>query len=71
MEMLTLSHAAKHFGEKQVLLDVSFSVPEHTVFGFVGQNGAGKTTAMKMILGLLTVSSGDIMVNGIDRKSVV
>ncbi len=64
MEMLTLSHAAKHFGEKQVLLDVSFSVPEHTVFGFVGQNGAGKTTAMKMILGLLTVSSGDIMVNG-------
>lgn len=65
MEMLTLSHAAKHFGEKQVLLDVSFSVPEHTVFGFVGQNGAGKTTAMKMILGLLTVSSGDIMVNGI------
>lgn len=40
MEMLTLSHVEKHFGEKQVLRDVSFSVPEHTVFGFVGQNGA-------------------------------
>ena len=59
MEMLTLSHVAKNFGEKQVLRDVSFSVPEHTVFGFVGQNGAGKTTAMKMILGPLTISSGD------------
>lgn len=64
MEMLTLSHVAKNFGEKQVLLDVSFSVPEHTVFGFVGQNGAGKTTAMKMILGLLTISGGEITLNG-------
>lgn len=64
MDMLTLSHVAKRFGEKQVLRDVSFSVPEHTVFGFVGQNGAGKTTAMKLILGLLTSDSGEITVNG-------
>ena len=64
MEMLTLSHIAKRFGEKQVLRDVSFSVPEHTVYGFVGQNGAGKTTAMKLILGLLASDSGEILVNG-------
>lgn len=64
MKMLSLSHVAKNFGEKQVLRDVSFSVPEHTVFGFVGQNGAGKTTAMKMILGLLPVNSGEITVDG-------
>lgn len=64
MEMLSLSHVAKNFGEKQVLRDVSFSVPEHTVFGFVGQNGAGKTTAMKLTLGLLAVSGGEITVNG-------
>ena len=64
MDMLTLSHVAKNFGEKQVLRDVSFAVPEHTVFGFVGQNGAGKTTAMKMILGLLAVSGGEIRVEG-------
>lgn len=64
MDMLTLSHIAKRFGEKQVLRDVSFSVLEHTVFGFVGQNGAGKTTAMKLILGLLTSDSGEISVNG-------
>ena len=35
MDMLTLSHVAKHFGEKQVLKDVCLHVPEHTVFGFV------------------------------------
>lgn len=64
MDMLTLTHVAKNFGEKQVLRDVSFAVPEHTVFGFVGQNGAGKTTAMKLILGLLTISEGEIMVDG-------
>lgn len=64
MNMLTLTHVAKNFGEKQVLRDVSFAVPEHTVFGFVGPNGAGKTTAMKLILGLLTISEGEIMVDG-------
>ncbi len=64
MGMLTLTHIAKKFGEKQVLRDVSFSVPEHTVFGFVGQNGAGKTTAMKLILGLLASDGGEIFVNG-------
>ncbi|MCM1118622.1 MAG: ABC transporter ATP-binding protein [bacterium] len=63
MDMLTLSHVAKRFGEKQVLRDVSFSVPEHTVYGFVGQNGAGKTTAMRLILGLLTADGGEIFVN--------
>lgn len=64
MEMLSLSHVEKHFGEKQVLQDVTFSVPEHTVFGFVGQNGAGKTTAMRLILGLLSTDRGEIFVNG-------
>ncbi len=64
MDMLSLSHVEKHFGEKEVLRDVTFSIPEHTVFGFVGPNGAGKTTTMRMILGLLPLSGGEILVNG-------
>lgn len=64
MDMLTLRHVKKRFGEKQVLRDVTFSVPEHTIFGFVGQNGAGKTTTMKMILGLLEPEGGEIKVCG-------
>ena len=64
MDMLTLSNVKKRFGNKPVLENVTFSVPEHTVFGFVGQNGAGKTTTMKIILGLLEADRGEITVNG-------
>lgn len=64
MEMLVLSNVEKRFGTKYVLKDVNFSVPEHTVFGFVGQNGAGKTTTMKLVLGLLASDGGSILVNG-------
>lgn len=64
MEMLTVSHVCKRFGEKQVLSDLSFSVPDGSIFGFVGQNGAGKTTTMKMILGLIAADSGKIGING-------
>lgn len=64
MDMLTLSHVSKSFGSKKIIDDLSFTVPEHCVYGFIGQNGAGKTTTMKMILGLLQTDSGTIKVNG-------
>ncbi|MDO3410341.1 ABC transporter ATP-binding protein [Saccharibacillus sp. CPCC 101409] len=64
MDMLTVSHVSKSFGENRVVDDLSFSVAEHTIFGFIGQNGAGKTTTMNMILGLLKAESGEIRVNG-------
>lgn len=62
--MLSINHISKRFGDKAVLKDVSFTVPENSIFGFVGQNGAGKTTTMKMILGLLEIDDGEIYVNG-------
>ncbi|MDO5409827.1 MAG: ABC transporter ATP-binding protein [Lachnospiraceae bacterium] len=64
MDILEISHIAKTFGNKKVIDDLSFSVPEHSVFGFIGQNGAGKTTTMKMVLGLLESDKGEIYVNG-------
>lgn len=64
MEMLTLSHVSKSFGTNKIIDDLSFSVPEHSVFGFIGKNGAGKTTTMKMILGLVKTDGGEILVNG-------
>ena len=51
MSILTITDLYKSFGEKQVLRGVSLSVPTGSIFGFVGRNGAGKTTAMKAILG--------------------
>ena len=62
MDILTLNKVSKSFGEKKVLKDISFSVPEGSIFGFIGQNGAGKTTTMKMILGLLKIDQGEIRV---------
>lgn len=64
MDILNISHITKTFGTNKVIDDLSFSVPEHSVFGFIGRNGAGKTTTMKMILGLLKPDSGEIFVNG-------
>ena len=64
MEMLTLSHVCKKFGSNRIIDDLSFQVPEHTIYGFIGQNGAGKTTTMKMVLGLYKADAGAIYVNG-------
>lgn len=64
MDILKISDVSKAFGANPVLDHLSLSVPEHSVFGFIGQNGAGKTTTMKMILGLLKADSGEILVNG-------
>lgn len=64
MDMLRIINLKKSFGDKEVLTGLDLSVPEHSVFGFVGKNGAGKTTTMKMILGLLKPDSGEIFISG-------
>ncbi len=64
MDMLCVTDLYKHFGEKQVLNGLNLSVPEHSIYGFIGKNGSGKTTTMKAVLGLLTVDSGTITVCG-------
>lgn len=64
MDMLRITELYKSFGSKKVLNGLSLSVPEHSVYGFIGKNGAGKTTTMKMVLGLLRADSGEITVNG-------
>ncbi len=64
MNILELNRVDKRFGSREVLKGLSFSVPEHTIYGFIGENGAGKTTTMKLILGLLPLDGGEIRVCG-------
>ncbi|EFR31399.1 ABC transporter ATP-binding protein [Eremococcus coleocola] len=64
MDILELTNIHKAFGEKIILDDISLSVPENSIFGFIGKNGAGKTTTMKLILGLLKAERGQIKVAG-------
>ncbi|HJF87660.1 MAG TPA: ABC transporter ATP-binding protein [Companilactobacillus farciminis] len=63
MSILELHNVKKSFGDKEIIKELDFSVPEGSIFGFVGENGAGKTTTMRMILGLETIDSGYIKVN--------
>ncbi len=64
MDVLTIQSLKKRFGSKQVLCGLDLSVPEHSIFGFIGKNGAGKTTTMKAVLGLLKPEAGEIRVMG-------
>jgi len=64
MEMLRITGLHKRFGDKTVLDGLDLTVPEHSIFGFVGKNGAGKTTTMKTVLGLVKADAGRILVDG-------
>jgi len=64
MDVLSIHDLHKSFGSREVLTGLEMSVPEHSIYGFVGQNGAGKTTTMKIVLGLLKANSGEISVCG-------
>lgn len=64
MDVLAIQNLKKNFGSKEVLCGIDLSVPEHSIYGFIGKNGAGKTTTMKAILGLLKPDSGEVYVMG-------
>lgn len=59
----------KAFGAHQVIKGLSLAVPEHSIFAFIGNNGEGKSTVIRMITGLLRADSGDIEVLGMDVRS--
>ena len=64
MEALKIENLHKSFGTNKIINGLSMSIPENTIFGFLGKNGAGKTTTMKMILGFLKKDEGSIEVFG-------
>ena len=70
--MLELQHVSKHYGERVALDDVSFTVGDGRMTGFVGGNGAGKTTAMRIILGVLNADpgAGSVSIDGAPLTAV-
>ena len=66
--VLELKNVSKAFGKRQVLKDISLEVKEGEIYGFLGPNGSGKTTTIKMILRLIDNDEGTIIVNGYDNK---
>ena len=62
--MLEVKNLTKQYGEKVVVNDLSFSISEPGVYALLGTNGAGKTTSIRMILGMLAKNGGEVLWNG-------
>lgn len=64
MNLITIKNLNKSYGKNHVLKDIDLEVPSGKIIGLLGKNGTGKTTLIKLINGLLTPSSGEILING-------
>ena len=61
MELLEIKNLYKNYGEKQVLNNITLTVPRGKIIGLLGKNGTGKTTLIKSINKLLTPTEGEII----------
>lgn len=68
--LLEVKHLKKQFKNRVVVKDVSFNVRSNEVIGLLGPNGAGKTTSFYMVAGLLASDGGDILLDGVNIKSL-
>jgi ABC-type multidrug transport system ATPase subunit len=66
---ISAEHLVRRFGNFTAVNDVSFRVEKGEIFGFLGPNGSGKTTVIKMLTGLLPLSGGEAHVEGIDVRT--
>lgn len=64
--MLEIKSLVKWYGKFLAVNHLNLTISEGNIFGFVGPNGAGKTTTMKIMSGLLTATSGTVIIDGID-----
>lgn len=75
MELLQCIHLEKSFGDKKVLRDVNLTIPRGKIIGLLGKNGTGKSTLIKTINGLLTPTSGQVLINGkeigVESKKII
>lgn len=68
--MIEVKNVSKKYGKFYAVRDISFSIKEGEIVGFLGRNGAGKSTTMNMITGFIEPTEGSIIVNGynVDQK---
>ena len=75
MELVKCNNLCKEFDNKKILKDVNLTIPKGKIIWFLGKNGMGKTTFLKLINDLLTPTSGEVLINGekpnINSKKVI
>ena len=70
MNAIEIRNLCKNFGEKQAVCNLNMTVPVGSIYGFIGENGSGKSTKEKMICGLIHPSSGQIKLYDKDFKDI-
>ena len=66
--IVSVRHLSQRYGERWVVKDMTFDIPAHGITGLLGANGAGKSTTMNMICGVLNPTEGEIWINGANLK---
>ena len=61
--MIEVNNVSKKYGKFYAVRDINFSIREGEIVGFLGRNGAGKSTTMNMITGFIEPTEGTILVN--------
>lgn len=67
---IEIKNLSKNFGKKQAVSGLDMKVPKGAIYGFIGENGSGKSTTEKMICGLILPSGGEIKLFGKDYKDI-
>lgn len=67
--MIKIKNVSKSFGTKKVIQDMNLEIEDGLIFGFIGQNAAGKTTTINMITGATSITKGDIEIGGFSIKN--
>ena len=68
MDLITTTDLCKRYGSKMVISHVNMHIPEQAIYGFVGENGSGKTTIMRLLTGLAEPTSGSFTLFGVENK---
>ncbi|MBO4368204.1 MAG: ATP-binding cassette domain-containing protein [Clostridia bacterium] len=64
--MIEIQNVSKRYGDKWAVKDVSFTINKGEVLGFLGRNGAGKSTTMNIVTGYISATSGRVLLDGYD-----
>lgn len=64
--MIEVKNLTKNYGDKKAVNDISFVVNDGEILGFLGQNGAGKSTTMNMLTGYISSTKGNVLINGVN-----
>jgi branched-chain amino acid transport system ATP-binding protein len=66
MSLIEVNGLNSYYGDSHILFDVAMRVERHEVVALLGRNGAGKSTTLKSLMGVVTPRSGTIMFDGVD-----